>query len=347
MCFLLFTSAGGPHPQKRTRHSHKTEAHQLFSLVRSVSLSLSVSVCVCVRPFLCVLPLLFCGTVPVAMLSFLCKFLMPPAKWFYCIWWKLFTPTNFEHQQRGMQKVKDPQDSYIQWCSSKDHKDECIHEIDLYIFRRFLVQFDAIHQSTNHAILYMVYEYEYECLCMYECMCECVCGGGGVSNCKYLHGMARRLQNLIGQSVVMTNWANISPLAICVRPSPFVVGHLRINNIDCIFLYAMQFAAEQTECATSNKQISQTNVNGGQQCGMRHAARALANASWWEATLIKYSTAFWGKLLATAVACGNPPSLTLRIKGKCSWKFFSSSELLNVIWDSPLIVCQTRVSSHP
>lgn len=106
------------------------------------------------------------------------------------------------------------------------------------------------------------------CACMSACVCVCV-GGGGVSNCKYLHGMARRLQNLIGQSVVMTNWANISPLAICVRPSPFVVGHLRINNIDCIFLYAMQFAAEQTECATSNKQISQTNVNGGQQCGMR------------------------------------------------------------------------------
>lgn len=160
-------------------------------------------------------------------------------------------------------------------------------------------------QITLYYILYMAFEYEYECLCMYECMCVCVWGGGGVSNCKYLHGMARRLQNLIGQSVVMTNWANISPLAICARPSPFVVGHLRINNIDCIFLYAMQFAAEQTECATSNKQISQTNVNGGQQCGMRHAARALANASWWEATLIKYSTAFWGKLLATAVACGS------------------------------------------
>lgn len=235
-----------------------------------------------------------------------------------------------------MQKVKDPQDSYIQWCSSKDHKDECIHEIDSYIFRRLLVQFDAIHQSTNHAILYMVYEYEYECLCMYECMCECVCGGGGVSNCKYLHGMARRLQNLIGQSVVMTNWANISPLAICARPSPFVVGHLRINNIDCIFLYAMQFAAEQTECATSNKQISQTNVNGGQQCGMRHAARALANASWWEATLIKYSTAFWGKLLATAVACGSARS---------SFPSYSSHQgqvQLKVLFEQRTLECHLR-----
>lgn len=120
----------------------------------------------------------------------------------------------------------------------------------------------------------MVYEYECECicLCMYECLSAlCVCGEGGTSNCKYLHGMARRLQNLIGQSVVMTNWANISPLAICVRPSSTVVGHLRINNIDSIFLYAMQFAAERTECATSNKQISKPMSMGASNaaCGTR------------------------------------------------------------------------------
>lgn len=49
MCFLLFTSAGVPHPQKRTRHSHKTEAHQLFSLASSfprlLCLSPSLSLC--------------------------------------------------------------------------------------------------------------------------------------------------------------------------------------------------------------------------------------------------------------------------------------------------------------